>query len=616
MRAVSGRRILVTLSLSLVVTPLALGQQPARARVPDQPTAKRMVVDPGLPASHPALRSTTPPVAPFPLDQTFALHSKPGSAHTIYIDFDGALVSGTAWNAEANVVAKFHDGWTLDGDLTTFSEIERTAIQSIWQRVSEDYAPFDVDVTTADPGDAAIDRSGPGDAVYGTRALVSRSTQAFQSICNNQCGGGAYIDVFDEPNVHAYYQPAWIFPLGLDNDTKAIAEALSHEVGHNFGLTHDGNPTSEYEPGHNAWAPIMGSGYDRPITQFSNGDYALANNTQDDLAVIAAGGAPLRADEPTTLPTGTAYITRREETDSFDLNDCGGPITVTATPAPVSPNLDIALSLVTQQGAVLASANPVAAMVSRDVASGMGASISTTVPAGNYRVVVDGGGDPTAGSGFSDYGSVGAYTLAVEATCSPADTAPAVPTGLRVSPGASDTSLNFYWSPPATDGGSSVTSYDVFQDGALVGSTSAVDRVRTMTGLVPGRDYDFSVRAVNAVGSGPTASITATVPAIVPDRPAIGRATSGTTGGSVTAKATWKPPAFNGGAAIIGYRVTGYKLNGSGGVLRTVTSRLLGPSARSLTMSLGRGAWRFAVLAYNSVGAGPLSKKSNKVAAR
>jgi hypothetical protein len=190
MRTSTGRMLLLALSLCLAATPVAVGAQAAEARAEDQVTTRSLVIDPGLPPHRAAtLRSTTPEVAPFPLDQTFLLHSKSGSSHTIYIDFDGALVSGTVWNEESNLVAKVHDGWTLDGDLTTFDEIERTAIQSIWQRVSEDYAPFDVDVTTADPGDAALDRSGPGDAVFGTRALVSRSTQAFQSICNNSCGG-------------------------------------------------------------------------------------------------------------------------------------------------------------------------------------------------------------------------------------------------------------------------------------------------------------------------------------------------------------------------------------------------------------------------------------------
>src|SRR6478735_3570548 len=46
-------------------------------------------------AARGAARAATPE---FPLDQTFDLHSKAGSQRTIFIDFDGATVSGTAWN--------------------------------------------------------------------------------------------------------------------------------------------------------------------------------------------------------------------------------------------------------------------------------------------------------------------------------------------------------------------------------------------------------------------------------------------------------------------------------------------------------------------------------------
>ena len=38
-----------------------------------------------------------------------------------------------------------------DGDPTTFSDGELSAIAGVWQRVAEDYAPFSVDVTTEEP---------------------------------------------------------------------------------------------------------------------------------------------------------------------------------------------------------------------------------------------------------------------------------------------------------------------------------------------------------------------------------------------------------------------------------------------------------------------------------
>src|SRR6185503_7641423 len=57
-------------------------------------------------------------------DKTFLLHSRPGSTRLIYLDFDGFDASTTSWGADA--IGKPFD---LDGDPTTFSASERTAIQ-------------------------------------------------------------------------------------------------------------------------------------------------------------------------------------------------------------------------------------------------------------------------------------------------------------------------------------------------------------------------------------------------------------------------------------------------------------------------------------------------------
>src|SRR4051794_41600183 len=41
--------------------------------------------------------------------------------------------------------------------------------------------------------------------------------------------------------------------------------------------------------GDTSWGPIMGTGYNRNVTQWSKGDYYMANNTQDDHVIIALG---------------------------------------------------------------------------------------------------------------------------------------------------------------------------------------------------------------------------------------------------------------------------------------------------------------------------------------
>ena len=77
--------------------------------------------------------------------------------------------------------------------------------------------------------------------------------------------------MFDQTSNHAYYQPAFVFQNGVGGGQKNIAEAGAHEAGHNVGLSHDGTATSGYYSGHGSWAPIMGVGYYRAITQWSRG---------------------------------------------------------------------------------------------------------------------------------------------------------------------------------------------------------------------------------------------------------------------------------------------------------------------------------------------------------
>jgi hypothetical protein len=378
--------------------------------------------------------------APYPYSQTFQLHSKPGSSRTIYLDFNGEHVSGTAWNEIAPYLlgAQTHPAFSLDGDPTTFSDAEQDAIQSIWQRVSEDYAPFDVDVTTADPGLAALRRTDATDTVYGTRALITPSAAAADKLCAGTCGGIAFMGTYDVAGTELgeagsdYAQPAWVFPQQLGNSTKAIAEAVSHEVGHNVGLDHDGTAAAGYFGGHNAWAPIMGNSYGRPISQWSAGEYDGATRppgtlqtNPDDLTVINQNGLSYQPDDhgntigtasPMSAVTRTAsgLITTREDRDVFAFTpSCSGNVTFTVTPAPTSPNLDVRLRLLSGTGSELAADNPVSGAFDSDVATGMGAGAAVPVSSGSpVYVEVDGvGAGSPASNGYSDYASIGRYTV-------------------------------------------------------------------------------------------------------------------------------------------------------------------------------------------------------------
>lgn len=406
------------------------GRQPAAAEtLRRDPSAwldrcgNTFFVEPGTSASMTEEETfLTGATSTIPADQAFLLHSRPGSSRVLFLDVDGHRITGTGWNDSftngADIQAAPYD---TDGDPASFSTAERTAVISIWQRVAEDYAPFDVDVTTADPGAAAIDRSGAGDTAFGTRALITNTTLA----CGG-CAGIGYLDVFDATSYHAYTQPALAFSTSVGGSPKLLADIVSHEVGHNFGLGHDATATASYFNGHGAWTPIMGSATNRALTQWSKGDYEGANNHEDDLAVIAGNGAPRVADDhgdaagsATPYPTGeavTGLIGGAADTDWFSFTTSGGTATLSANPTTVGPNLDVRLDVLDSTGTVVASADPATGTTTEELTAGLAASMSPTLPAGTYYVRLDGvgSGDPLV-TGYSDYGSVGRYTLSVTA---------------------------------------------------------------------------------------------------------------------------------------------------------------------------------------------------------
>ena len=376
---------------------------------------------------------------------TFLLHSRPGSLRTIYLDFDGQTVANTAWNASYTGGSSFiAEPFDTDGLPSSFSNDERDVVQRVWQRVAEDYSVFDIDVTTQEPPLDAITRSSATDLVYGTRLVVS-NTNTIYSSCG--CGGLAYVGAFDDYGSHSYYQPAFVFQRGVTSNPKYLAEAASHEVGHNLGLQHDGTSTSAYYNGQGSWAPIMGAGYYNAVTQFSKGEYANANNIEDDFAVIQTHGGSLIPDDfgngmstATNLGSPTNFtfnglITTATDVDAFVLSSEAGTLSVSASPSAMSPNLDLEITLLNSAGTVVASADPPSSPVDYDSASGLDASLSTVVAAGVYYVLIGGVGvgSPTS-TGYSDYGSVGRYSVTGTLTTAPTVTTTATTTTTTTAP--------------------------------------------------------------------------------------------------------------------------------------------------------------------------------------
>ena len=374
------------------------------------------------------------------LSDVFRLHSNPNATKTIYLDFDGYQVNNSPWENGGNL--------SLKGFYSTFDDKALTEIQRIWQRVAEDFAPFNVNVTTQDPGTEALRKFGTGDDRWGIRVAFTSNLNLLtgKAITNAGGGGTAYYNSFNWSTDDV----ALVFNRG----EYTAAETASHEVGHTLGLTHDGAGTTEYYGGHGgtgptSWGTILGAawlGNDENLTQWSKGEYTGANNTQDDLATITTGnGFTYNVDDhgnafsTATALTGLTFssfgiIERNTDVDMFRFDTGAGLVSfniVNASRAFIgSPgstttqyltargaNLDIAATLYRADGSVVQTFNPA------DLTT---ASFSTTLAAGTYYLGIDGVGfgTPLASTptGYTDYGSLGQYM--VSGTVQPAGSTP------------------------------------------------------------------------------------------------------------------------------------------------------------------------------------------------
>ena len=366
----------------------------------------------------------------------FALSSRPGSTRTIYLDFDGATYSGTRWKNGAQIVSP---AYSIDGDPSTFTEVERAQVYLAWRTVAEDYAPFDVNVTTLRPDPSALTRTTSADQTYGMPVVIS-PTNSVGSGCG--CGGLSYVGIFGTVGA-SDHQPAWIFTHGSGTGGYDMGQIISHEVGHTFGLSHDGTSQASYYVGAKGWGPIMGSSYDRRASHWSSGEYAGANNREDDTAIIART-APVVADDhadgalgATTLAAGTTAsgtITTRTDTDAFAFSAHSRTALTVAGPAGLS-NLDVRLTILNALGAVVATLDPTAD-VADDASLSATWSIDLPPTPATYVAVVDGtgAGAPAEAGRYSDYGSLGAYAVSLTTGGSTATAlVPTDPTGTNTS---------------------------------------------------------------------------------------------------------------------------------------------------------------------------------------
>jgi len=503
----------------------------------------------------------TAQAATYPTNQTFALHSRPGATRKIFLDFDGADISNTGWNVGINAISNgTHIGWDTDGSPGSFSSTEHDWIQEVWRQVAETYAPFEIDVTTQDPGADGWTRSSSGDNTYGTRVVITSSQSAPQQACAGSCLGVAWVGTFNHVDPSRYYQPAWVFAKDRQLAPMFAAQAASHEVGHTLGLHHDGTQSASYYAGTTSWGPIMGSARMRAISQFSRGEYAGANNTEDDFAVMQSNGLSLRADDhgsstgtATRLGAHSSYdvsgvVSTRTDTDVVAIDvDCATNLDVSVTGIGPQAALNLSLDVLDAGGNTVTTSSPISGIAGwPPVSTGMDAEVTLPAARGTYYLRVDGVGQGApATTAWSDYGSLGQWRLTTNG-CANAPTEPL--------------------DPPI---------------------------------LLPGT---------------PTATPKPVLKR--PGAPIIRAGSSGTKGGVSSAVARWSAPTTNGGTPVTKYRLRAQRRNSANRVVATTYSGYFSPTVRSSTRRLPSGRYTFAVMTWNKVGSSPWSKTSTAVLAR
>eukprot|EP01063_Lacrimia_lanifica_P020377 TRINITY_DN276_c1_g1_i12.p2 TRINITY_DN276_c1_g1~~TRINITY_DN276_c1_g1_i12.p2 ORF type:complete len:621 (+),score=236.20 TRINITY_DN276_c1_g1_i12:85-1947(+) len=279
---------------------------------------------------------------------------------------------------------------------------QKAMFYEMWMGVSAGFSAFDLNVVT-DP------------AVFNAAAVSNRGHACF---INADGRSNAWLNSFGTTRCSTNYR---------QKSGYTYARITLHEIGHQFGLSHDGQ-----EPGTGAyfhgipeyrWVPVMGNVFfgdgwgANALYQWSLGEYLDANQRQDDLQLIEQY-VRRRGDDIDTVPLvvtssgavtasqNRGAITDRSDSDTFTfaVGGSGGRVRlqVDRTEYLGGAMLDVDATLRAADGRTLARSNPVAVR---------SASIDVSVPAGSYALVVRGGAEGTPQWGFSTYSSLGLYAI-------------------------------------------------------------------------------------------------------------------------------------------------------------------------------------------------------------
>jgi len=331
------------------------------------------------------------------------LSSYPSANAVIFLDFDGHKDDTRNW---------FPFGSLELGP----SGLNNTQIVEVFNRIAEDFRPFNINITT----DSTRYWAAP--TTQRTRVVVTVTSSWY----GNSAGGVSWVKSFRWGTNTCCF----VFSALLDYDSKRIAEAASHEAGHTLGLQHQTkydagcSKITDYDPGTGTgeigWAPIMGVGYYQNFTLWHNGTTIYGCDVkQNDLDTItsAANGFGYREDDhgktfaTATTPAFTAnqfdvtgVIDRNTDQDVFRfIMPANGRIQIDAVPYNVGTgnagsDLDMQVSLYNDAENLLSIYNP---------GNLLNSVADTQLNAGTYYIKVEGKGNQYAPA----YASLGSYSM-------------------------------------------------------------------------------------------------------------------------------------------------------------------------------------------------------------
>jgi hypothetical protein len=336
-----------------------------------------------LPQSTPSQGSPDPSMAT--IISVPVLNSRPGAKATLYLDFDGD--PGGEWGSFDTTA---HDGYAG-------SEAE---LKEIWARVAEKFSPFDVNVTTVNPGTLQDGRH--------FRVVIGGDGAWVGEVC----GGISYLGSFTNgaPNT------AYVFSENLGGGwPKYVAEAVAHESGHGFGLQHQsvfngGEKIEEYNPGNASVAPTMGNSYSsfRGVWWRGTGSNGAI---QDDMAVLAGAinGFGYRPDDfgnrissarklavRNGKFTARGVIERGGDVDFVKFSMIGGSVELKLRSITAGATFDGKVIIYRANGTIIATAD----------GASLGETVTLNLASGTYYVGVASHGSQGDVGQFTLYGTV------------------------------------------------------------------------------------------------------------------------------------------------------------------------------------------------------------------